>query len=48
MIILGVKVKFLNNEEYCVNVWLDYSEIVINSVISVEDGNENLTGIVTA
>ena len=47
LIILGVIVKLDNNGEYCAKVWFDSSAIVINNVIYVEEGNENITGMIT-
>ncbi len=46
--ILGVIEKFLNAELYCSKVWLDYSLIVKNRDIYVDDGMEKITGISTA
>lgn len=47
LIILGSKVKLDRWGENSVNVWLDSSAILINNVISVEEGNENKIGTTT-
>jgi hypothetical protein len=48
LMILGVRLKLVNDEEYCTRVWLLSSLIVINSVMSVDDGSEKVTGMSTA
>lgn len=47
LMILGVKLKLDKCGEYSANVWLDYSDIFMNRVISVDEGSENNTGITT-
>lgn len=47
LIIRGVKLKLDKNLEYCDKVWFDYSDILMNNVIYVDEGNENKIGTMT-